>query len=64
MSTDKLRFLNPEALVKIPGYSQVVEMTGSGRIVLIAGQLGLDSTGKLIGSGDFRAQAVQAFLRT
>jgi enamine deaminase RidA (YjgF/YER057c/UK114 family) len=39
-------------------------MTGSGRIVLIAGQLGLDSTGKLIGSGDFRAQAVQAFLRT
>jgi enamine deaminase RidA (YjgF/YER057c/UK114 family) len=58
---DKLRFLDPETMVKIPGYSQVVEMTGPGRIVVIAGQLGLDHTGKLVGSGDFRAQAVQAF---
>ena len=58
---DKLRFLDPEGMVKIPGYSQVVEMTGPGRVVVIAGQLGLDHTGKLVGSGDFRAQAVQAF---
>jgi len=59
--SDKLRFCNPETMAKIPGCSQVVEMTGPGRIVVIAGQLGLDSSGKFAGSGDFRAQVVQAF---
>jgi enamine deaminase RidA (YjgF/YER057c/UK114 family) len=37
----------------------VVEVTGPGRIVYIAGQLGLDQGGKL--AGDFRAQTEQAF---
>jgi enamine deaminase RidA (YjgF/YER057c/UK114 family) len=57
-----IRFLNPETLSKPPGYSHVVEVTGPGRIVYIAGQLGLDRDGKCVGApGDFRAQAVQAF---
>jgi enamine deaminase RidA (YjgF/YER057c/UK114 family) len=57
-----VRFFNPEALSKPPGYSHVVEMTAPGRNVWIAGQLGLDNSGKLVGaSGDFRAQAVQTF---
>jgi 2-iminobutanoate/2-iminopropanoate deaminase len=56
------RYLNPEALSKPPGYSHVVEVTGPGRIVYIAGQLGLDRSGKLVGApGDFRAQVEQAF---
>jgi enamine deaminase RidA (YjgF/YER057c/UK114 family) len=56
-----IRFLNPDALSKPPGYSQVVEATG-GRTVYIAGQLGIDKNGELAGApGDFRAQAVQAF---
>jgi enamine deaminase RidA (YjgF/YER057c/UK114 family) len=56
------RFLNPPTLYKPPGYSHVVEIKGPGRIVYIAGQLGLDVDGKLVGdSGDFRAQAIQAF---
>ena len=59
--SDKLQFSNPEGLAKVPGYSQVVKMTGPGRIVVVAGQLGLDSTGKFAGPGDFRAQVVQAF---
>ena len=37
----------------------MVEITGPGRIVYIAGQLGLKPDGKI--AGDFRAQAVQAF---
>jgi enamine deaminase RidA (YjgF/YER057c/UK114 family) len=37
----------------------VVEITGPGRIVYIAGQLGLKPDGK--SAGDFRAQCVQAF---
>lgn len=58
----KPRFLNPPTLYKPPGYSHVVEIKGPGRIVYIAGQLGLDAQGKLVGSpGDFRAQATQAF---
>jgi enamine deaminase RidA (YjgF/YER057c/UK114 family) len=57
----KVRYLNPEALSKPPGYSHVVEATGPGRIVYIAGQLGLDRSGRLVGAGDFRPQAEQAF---
>jgi enamine deaminase RidA (YjgF/YER057c/UK114 family) len=54
------RFLNPTALAKPPGYTHVVEMTGPGRIVYIAGQLGVDRDGQLV-QGDFREQAVQVF---
>jgi enamine deaminase RidA (YjgF/YER057c/UK114 family) len=58
------RFLNPETIAPPPGrgYTHVVEVTGPGRTVYIAGQLGLDRSGALAGGeGDFRAQAVQAF---
>ena len=56
------RFLNPPTLYKPPGYSHVVEVRGPGRIVYIAGQLGFDAQGNLVGApGDFRAQAMQAF---
>jgi enamine deaminase RidA (YjgF/YER057c/UK114 family) len=58
----QLRFLNPRTISKPPGYTHVVEATGPGRIVYIAGQLGLDVGGKVVGqAGDFRAQAIQTF---
>ena len=58
----KPKFANPPGLSKPPGYSQVVEVPGPARMIFIAGQLGLDIDGKLVGSpGDFRAQAIQAF---
>jgi len=58
----KPRFLNPPTLYKPPGYSHVVEVRGPGRVVYIAGQLGFDAQGNLVGApGDFRAQARQAF---
>jgi enamine deaminase RidA (YjgF/YER057c/UK114 family) len=57
-----VRFINPKTIAKPPGYTHVVEITGPGRIVYIAGQLGLDANSKLVGEpGDFRAQAAQAF---
>lgn len=56
---DNLRFLNPDAIGKPPGYTHVVEMTGPGRIVYIAGQLGIDKSGKM--PADFRGQVAQAF---
>jgi enamine deaminase RidA (YjgF/YER057c/UK114 family) len=55
-------FINPDSLSKPPGYTQVVETTGPGRTVYVAGQLGVDLEGRIGGgAGDFRAQAVQAF---
>jgi enamine deaminase RidA (YjgF/YER057c/UK114 family) len=54
-----MRFMNPEAIAKPGGYTHVVEITGPGRIVYIAGQLGLKQDGAM--AGDFRAQAIQAF---
>jgi enamine deaminase RidA (YjgF/YER057c/UK114 family) len=57
-----LRYLNPKTISKPPGYSHVVEATGPGRIVYVAGQLGLDVGGKVVGqAGDFRAQAIQTY---
>jgi enamine deaminase RidA (YjgF/YER057c/UK114 family) len=53
------RFMNPDTIAKPGGYTHVVEVVGPGRIVYIAGQLGLKPDGNI--AGDFRAQAVQAF---
>jgi enamine deaminase RidA (YjgF/YER057c/UK114 family) len=50
-----IRFINRAAA----GYSHIVEVRG-GRTLYIAGQLGLDAEGKLVG-GDFRAQIKQVF---
>ncbi len=56
---NQIRFINPQALAKPPGYTHVVEATAPARLVYIAGQLGLDRDGKL--SSEFRLQAVQTF---
>ena len=58
-----LRFLNPDTMAKPPGYTNVVEQTGPGRFVYLAGQLGLDINNKVVGApGDFAAQTEQAFV--
>ena len=49
-------------MFKPAGYTHVVEITGPGRTVYIAGQLGWDASGKRAGEpGDFMAQATQVF---
>ena len=58
-AVSKVRFINPQALSKPPGYTHVVEATAPARLVYLAGQLGIDKEGKL--SSDFRLQAVQTF---
>ena len=44
---DNIRFSNPESIAKPPGYSHVVEVTGPGRTVYFAGQLGIDKSGRM-----------------
>lgn len=56
---DNLRFSNPEAIAKPPGYSHVVEVIGPGRLVYFAGQLGMDRSGKM--GADIREQIELAF---
>jgi enamine deaminase RidA (YjgF/YER057c/UK114 family) len=52
--------LNPPGLAKPTGYTHVV-VAPDRRTVYIAGQVAYDSTGKVVGAADFRAQAEQVF---
>ena len=57
------RFVNPPSIAKPGGYTHVVEATRPGRLIYIAGQLGLDRDNRLAGGpNDFRAQAEQTFV--
>ena len=58
----KIQFSNPSTMPPPSGYTMVVEATGPGRTIYIAGQLGMTPDGKFAGEpGDFRAQATQCF---
>jgi enamine deaminase RidA (YjgF/YER057c/UK114 family) len=54
------KFINPPSLVKPTGYTHIV-VAPDGRTVYVAGQVAFDSTGQVVGPGDFRAQAEQVF---
>jgi enamine deaminase RidA (YjgF/YER057c/UK114 family) len=56
---DNIRFSSPDTMQKPPGYSHVVEVTGPGRTVYFAGQLGIDKSGKM--GADAREQVEIAF---
>ena len=42
-----------------PAYTQVVTVSGTGRQILVAGQLARDADGNCVGKGDMRAQLQQ-----
>ena len=54
------RFINPPGLTKPNGYTHVV-VTSDGRTAHIAGQVAVDSGGKVVGAGDVKAQAEKVF---
>ena len=54
------KFINPPGLSTPRGYTHVVTATG-GKMVFIAGQVAWDSKGEVVGKGDLRAQATQAY---
>lgn len=53
-------FLNPPGLTKPTGYTHVV-VSDDRRTAYIAGQVAFDSTGAVVGAGNFQAQADQVF---
>lgn len=54
------QFPKPAGVAPGSGYSHVV-VTGPGQLVFLAGQVANDSSGKLVGGGDMKAQATQVF---
>lgn len=58
--TSPVRYINPPSLVKPTGYTHVI-VAPDGRTVYIAGQVAFDSTGQVVGPGDFRVQLEQVY---
>jgi 2-iminobutanoate/2-iminopropanoate deaminase len=58
-----IKFVNPASLAAPKGYSHaaVIDLGGS-KMVIISGQVALDSLGNLVGKGDFIKQSEQVFL--
>jgi enamine deaminase RidA (YjgF/YER057c/UK114 family) len=54
-----VRHSNPSGMSQPTAYSQVVEVNGPHRLVFVAGQTGVDASGKA--AQGFRAQAMQVF---
>src|SRR3989441_4846866 len=52
------RYITPGTLAALPGFTHAVRV---GATLYVSGEVALDSTGKLVGPGDVRAQARQAF---
>src|SRR5205809_6122063 len=52
------RYISPGTLAALPGFTHAVRV---GATLYISGEVALDSTGQLVGPGDLRAQARQAF---
>src|SRR6059058_3446934 len=52
------RYINPGTLAALPGFTHAVR---AGATLYVSREVALDSTGQLVGPGDLRAQAAQAF---
>ena len=52
---------NPDGLMTVDVYRQVAVATGS-KLVFVAGQVGMDARGELVGEGDLAAQLEQCYL--
>jgi reactive intermediate/imine deaminase len=57
----QIKRTNPPTLSTPTGYTHIVEVTGPGKTIYIAGQIALDKEGKVVGGGDMKAQAEQVF---
>jgi len=55
-----VQFIKSDTLPPAVGYSQAATVK-SGRLIFVAGQVAMDPSCKLVGPGDFRAQAEQTF---
>jgi len=54
-------FINPPGMSTPSGYTHAVVVPPGTRLVVISGQVALDSTGRIVGAGNMTAQATQVF---
>jgi enamine deaminase RidA (YjgF/YER057c/UK114 family) len=57
----QVQHLNPDALHKNPAFTNVIVVTGSVKTIYVGGQNAVDVSGAIIGKGDIKVQAEQAF---
>jgi enamine deaminase RidA (YjgF/YER057c/UK114 family) len=55
----QVEYINPPTLHQNPAFTNVVTTTGPVRTVYVDGQNAVDSSGAIVGKGDFRAQSEQ-----
>jgi len=60
-NTPEVEFKNSPDISSPAGYSHAVVVTG-GKMIFLAGQVGLNKQGEMVGKDDFRAQAAQVFV--
>jgi enamine deaminase RidA (YjgF/YER057c/UK114 family) len=60
LTAQDIRHINPEGLSKSPAYSHVVTAK-PGTVVWVAGQVAQNAKGEVVGKGDLKAQANQAW---
>ena len=60
--TSVVKFINPSTVSAPKGYSHAAEIDlGTCKMLIISGQVAIDSKGNLVGKGDFNKQAEQIF---
>lgn len=60
--TSVVKFVNPSTVSIPKGYSHAAEIDlGTCKMLIISGQVAIDSKGNLVGKGDFNKQAEQVF---
>ena len=59
-SKGQVQYINPPSLHHNPAFTNVVTVTGPVRTVYVGGQNAVDTTGAIVGKGDFKAQSEQA----
>ena len=55
----RVYYLNPPALHQNPAFTNVVTVTGPVRTIYVGGQNAVDSSGAIVGRGNFKAQSEQ-----
>lgn len=59
MTTNQVQYMNPDTLHQNPAFTNVIVVTGSVKTVYVGGQNAVDTSGAIIGKGDFKAQTEQ-----
>jgi enamine deaminase RidA (YjgF/YER057c/UK114 family) len=55
----QVQYINPPTLHENPAFTNVVQVTGPVKTIYVGGQNAVDTSGAIVGKGDFRVQSEQ-----